>query len=498
MKILKTILLTAIAVVAGFAVSAQVADLQEYAQGRVTSRDFDAAFIGCDGNRAVYVENASSRKKQKTELVAYNMDRQELERVPLTEGSDTRCYGGFINGQHVDLLMADWKGSDMTLYRYRLPLTSLSATGERQTLVDYKGTSGDKMGFRLSASPDQKLLALLYYVGRETQPTEVQVGLYSRELEEYWKVDTKVRNTSLFYLTDSGEVALGGVGGQGCKITIIDGETEVEHIIPKDDLPSNVAEMNLARIAGGRLYFVGTQRGENNGIVKRGRTVYTGIINGTNVRKVFSLCFDTRSKRTSTYWHEFSERDICRINGKKDNYRWSKNELRSVQFFSLNQTMVDRDGYYAMMDQMWTVTVDGVKHHENRTGQVVMRVDNDGRIEWVKVFRMSQMALADAMPMIHYRWVSTEKGPMLVWAEAKKTADYAEEKVKLDYVAFKSSTAAVLTAAIVDRQGNIVRQHWPLPAKTGIQGRPVKMENGNWLIMLRGKSKGKLAVLKVK
>lgn len=167
-----------------------------------------------------------------------------------------------------------------------------------------------------------------------------------------------------------------------------------------------------------------------------------------------------------------------------------------MQFFSLNQTMADRNGYYAMMDQMWTLRVDGALNSENRTGQLVMRVDNDGAIEWVRVFRMSQMAPAGALPMVHYRWLSTERGPMLVWAETKKSAEYAEDKPVVDYIAFKSS--AVLTAAIIDRDGKLIRQHWPLPGKTGLQGRPVLMENGDWLVLLRGKSKGHLATLKMK
>ena len=125
-----------------------------------------------------------------------------------------------------------------------------------------------------------------------------------------------------------------------------------------------------------------------------------------------------------------------------------------------------------------------------------MRVDNDGKIEWVRVFRMCQVSPANVMPMVHYRWLSTVRGPMLVWAEAKNSAEYAEGKPIADYVVFKSS--AVLTAAIIDREGNIVRQHWPLPSKTGLQGRPVLMETGDWLMLLRGKSKGRFATLKLK
>lgn len=488
MKLFKTILLTTIAIMVCYGANAQVADLREYAQNKVSVKTFDAAFIGCDGNRVVYVENASTRKKQKTELVAYNMDRVELVRLPLTEGKDIRCYGGFINGQYVDLLMADWKGNDMTLYRSRRSLETLQPVGERLILADYKGTSGDNIGFRLASSPNQELLALMYYVGRETQATEVQVGLYSRELEEYWKVDTKVRNTSLFHLTDSGEVALGGMDAQGCKISILDGETEVEHIIPRDEIPDNVPEMNLARIANGKIYVVGTQREESK-MVKG--------LSGTQVSQVFSLCYDTKRKSTSVRYYSIKDQDRARlIGGVKDDYKWKKNDWKCVQFFSLNQTMADRDGYYAMMDQMWTLRVDGVLNSENRTGQMVMRVNNDGEIEWVRVFRMSQMAPANGMPMVHYRWVSTPKGPMLVWAEAKKSADYSEEKPIDNFEAFK--TSAVLTAAIIDSKGNLTRQHYPLPSKTGIQGRPTLMENGDWLLLLRGKSKGRLAVLKVK
>ena len=156
----------------------------------------------------------------------------------------------------------------------------------------------------------------------------------------------------------------------------------------------------------------------------------------------------------------------------------------------------DRDGCYAMMDQTWTVTMDGRLSTENRSGQVVMRVDDEGEIEWVRIFRMSQTGTASELPMVHYRWVMTDRGPMLVWAETKKSADYADNEPVIGFVPF--STAGVLTAAIIDSDGNITRQHWPLAAKTGLQGRPTMMENGDWLLLLRGKTKGHLATLKVK
>ena len=88
MKILKTILLTAIAVVACSVVHSQVADLHEYAQSKVSAHDFDANFIGSDGNRAVYVEHIATRKTERAELVAYSMDRQELVRLVLIDGKD--------------------------------------------------------------------------------------------------------------------------------------------------------------------------------------------------------------------------------------------------------------------------------------------------------------------------------------------------------------------------------------------------------------------------
>ena len=489
MKILKTILLTAIAVVACSVVHSQVADLHEYAQSKVSAHDFDANFIGSDGNRAVYVEHIATRKTERAELVAYSMDRQELVRLVLIDGKDKdrRCYGGFVNGQYVDLLMADWKGNDMTLYRERRDLQTLQPAGERLVLADYKGTSGDNMGFRLSSSPNQSLLALLYYVGRENQPTEVQVGLYSRELEEYWKVDTKVRRTSMFFLTDSGEVALGGIDGEGCKITILDGENEVEHLIPTDELPQNAPEMQLARIAKGKIYIVGTQREESK--------ILKGV-NGTQVSVLFSLCHDTKTHNTTARYRSLTDQDRARICCEKDDYKWKKSDLKTVRFFSLNQTFADRDGCYAMMDQTWTVTMDGRLSTENRSGQVVMRVDDEGEIEWVRIFRMSQTGTASELPMVHYRWVMTDRGPMLVWAETKKSAEYADNEPVIGFVPF--STAGVLTAAIIDSDGNITRQHWPLAAKTGLQGRPTMMENGDWLLLLRGKTKGHLATLKVK
>ena len=481
---LKSILLSAIVIAMSFGATAQVADLQEYANGTVVTKTYSPQFIGCDGERVVMVEELG-RRKNRIELVAYSMDQVELGRVMLTDDKELSCYGGFINGSNIDLLMAEWHGDDMKLYRERRNLQSLQPVGEQLVLADYKGTSKDKLGFRLSSSPNQELLALMYYVDRESQMTEVQVALYSRELEEYWKADTRSRKISFFSVTDSGDVLIGGRNDATIEMTVMDGENENSYSIDYGKIITNVAEMSLARYANNKFYFIATHHNDMG----------NKWDNGTLVDYVQSLCYDTKSKDLTEDKYIFTQQDYNRLNNLKDDAKLHKGDNR-VRFCSLNQVMSDNKGYYAMLDQTWTVRVDGQLNSKYRQGQMVVRVDNDGKIEWVKTFRINCSATRDIFPTVGYSWVKTDKGPMLAWVERNSKNEPLQEKPVEEFKPM--SHPGMLTTLRIDAEGNMVRQHYPMASKTGLQGRPSKMETGDWIVILRGKTKGHFGKLTVK
>lgn len=478
MKLNKLMLCLAV-LCAPLAVTAQMAEIEEFPQGKVVARTYEPHFIGSDGNHVWMVE-LTGRMKNKPELVCYNMEQKELSRVQLTDDKETKCYGGYLNNGKLDLLMAQWEGDNMKVYRERRDPVTLQSDGEPLVLADYKGTKGDKMAFAIASSANQQLLAGVYIIGREGQTTELQVALYSRELEEYWKMDTRCRKLDFFHVTDSGEVVLGGRSGSTYTFNILDGEEEQQCTFESD---IRAAEVQLARYAGGRLYLVASH-------IARERYEL-----GVMVDYIAMLCYDTKARELSMEKHDITQLEHNRLYNLKDNAKVKKNDCR-VQYMNLVQTMPDVDGCYVMFDQMWRTLVDGVPTTMQRLGMLVARVGDDGRFEWVRTFRISQTSSWNARAMVDYRWVRTAKGPMLVWTEAFSAKELPEEKPIKDFK--QNNSKGMLTALRMDRDGDMTRQHFPLGAKQGLLGAPHQLDNGDYLLLLRGVSRGYYAKMKMK
>lgn len=469
-------------------VNAQVGEMESYKQGKGLAKTFEPQFIGSDGQQAVFVQ-MTGRMKNKAELVSYDMEQKELVRVRLTENDDLRCYGGYLNASGIDLLMAEWKGDDMKVYRDRRDKTTLQPQGEPLVLSEYHGTKGDKMAFTIQSSANEELLAGIYIIGREGQPVEMQVGLYSRELEEYWKMDTRCRKLDFVYVTDSGEVLIGGYNNPGkFTVTVLDGENETNYDFEENF--GNISEARIARYAKGKIYIVLAHSG-------RGKNEIHPMVD-----YIASLCYDTKRKETTMDKHMITKVEYNRLNNninddaKVKNVMSNKKDDYRVVFFSLNQVMPDKDGCYAMFDQSWRVTLNGTPSEWNRYGMMVARIGNDGKFEWVNTFRIYGPSAWDSRSMSGYRWVRTANGPMLVWAEAKNKKEIPDnEQVKI-YTPM--SSAGMLTAALLDSDGSMERQHFEMPAKQSLMGYPHKLDNGDYLLFIRGKSQGYFAKLKLK
>ena len=127
---------------------------------------------------------------------------------------------------------------------------------------------------------------------------------------------------------------------------------------------------------------------------------------------------------------------------------------------------------------------------------MVARIGNDGKFEWVNTFRIYGPSVWSSRSMSGYRWVRTANGPMLVWAEAKNKKEIPDDEQVKVYTPMNS--AGMLTAALLDSDGSMVRQHFEMPAKQSLMGHPHKLDNGDYLLFIRGKSQGYFAKLKLK
>ena len=489
MQIKKVVLCLLALMVAGqWTVSAQIGEVENYKQGKGLAKTFEPQFIGSDGQVAVFVQMAG-RMKNKAELVSYDMEQKELARVRLSENDDLRSYGGYVNGNYADLLMAEWKGEDMKVYRDRRDKTTLQPVGEPLVLSEYKGTKGDKMAFTIQPSANEELLAGIYIIGREGQPVEMQVSLYSRELEEYWKMDTRCRKLDFVYVTDSGEVLIGGYNNPGkFLVYVLDGENEESYTFEEEF--GKISEARIARYAKGKIYIVLAHSGREKNEIH------------PMVDYIASLCYDTKRKEASVDKHVITQMEYNRLNNnvkddaKVKNVMSNKKDDYRVPFFSLNQVIPDKDCCYAMFDQSWRVTLDGRPSEWNRYGMMVARVDNDGKFEWINTCHFYGCSAWDSRSFSGYRWVRTDKGLLLVWAENKTNIKNKGEEQMRAYTPMNS--AGMLTAALLDGDGSMVRQHFEMPSKQSLMGYPHKMDNGDYLLFIRGKSQGFFAKLKLK
>lgn len=480
MKGLKSMFLAMLVALAAVA-TAQVAEVQTYPQGKALNKSYDLQYIGSDAGRVLLVQPAG-RLRDKAELVCFDMEQKELAREMVCDSKDLQCYGGYWNAGGVDLLMVQRGGNSLKVYRDRRDPATLKGVGEPLVLADYHGTEGDKMGYTLDVSPNQQLLAGVYVVNRETQAAEVQVGLYSRELDEYWKMDSRCRNIDFIHVTDSGEVVLGGYASGRFTFHVLDGESERTYSF--DDEVKSLAEATVARYANGKLYVVASHSNKE----------YAQATN-TMVDYLVSYCYDTRRNEVKVNKHIIDKQEYNRLNNDRDEAKVKKDDYRVI-FMNLVQAMPDRDGCYAMFDQTWTFSLDGVPQERHRMGMMVCRIGDDGQFEWVKTFRISCIAEWGSLPLGGYRWTATGKGPLLVWAESKGTADAPEDKPVNDFKPQNSSP--VLTALRVGRDGSMERQHFEMPSKQGLLGRPHQTAGGDYLLFIRGVSRGCFATLKLK
>ena len=103
------------------AVQAQTITFDQLPEAKGVVKNSIPHFIGCDGESVVLIQR-SGRLKNRLELVKYTLGLKEQCRAGLDGGEDYRCYGGFINDGHIDLLYSTFIGEGMRVYRDRRSL----------------------------------------------------------------------------------------------------------------------------------------------------------------------------------------------------------------------------------------------------------------------------------------------------------------------------------------------------------------------------------------
>ncbi len=471
---------------------AQIADINVMEKkGTVLSKDFDINFIGCDGQQSIFVQNTAlfrigsgKRLGNKKVLVSYDMNQEELARVLLIENeSNLKCYGGYLNGKNVDLLMVEKKDYNMRVYRDRRDFRSLEPKGAQQVLAEFSGSKGDDLMFLCKTSPDGNLLAGLYVVDRENQNTELQVALYNKELDEYWKMDSRCRGLSFMHVTDSGEVLLGANTEDGkFRVFVIDGENE--EMYDFDINTDNLSDVMVTDYADGKIFIAATHSNKDNSNSTISQADY-----------IMAICYNTRNHDVTTDKHFFTKEECNRMDNENDEKKIRKDDFR-INYLCTKQTLPDKDGCYAMFDQSWIKAVNNVPSEYNRWGMMVARINRNGKFEWVKIVRIANSCDYISRTLIGYRWIPTDKGILLVWAANEKNESIPEEKqIKSLYVCNKKVNINMLR---MDSRGNETRQIYPLDSRYGLVGFPHYFGDNQYLLLISGAFKGVFATMKLK
>lgn len=460
--------------------AAQNVELNTEPLGKMLNKSNEPRFIGCKDGKVVTVDYI----KRKAILASYDMAQTELARVELGSEKELNNYGGFINGNYVDLLNVSRTDNSMRVYRDRRDLRTLQPQGDRLTLTEYKGNKDDDFIFALGVSPDQQLLAGVSVAVRKGLDTDVKVALYNRELEEYWHMSARSSGFNQVYVNDSGEVVLANCTVNNKKyntFTIIDGEKEdqVSFKLNDDGYPM---EATLIRYGNGKLIMAVAVREENHVVMPI----------GTNIDRIDFYCYDVRQRSLSITKHNFTDLECNRMANNKDEkspkHHW-------VQFGNIVQSIADDQGAYLMFDQTWRVTKNDIPVEQHRLGMMVLRVDIDGKVQWTRPMRIAAMSSWGGREMVNYSWRRTSKGITLAVPQNAKNIDLPDNKPIKDLRVMKDN--AVLSVISLDRQGHVSRQNFDIGKQSIING-PHTIDSDKFMLFIVGGGKGQFGELIIK
>lgn len=410
-------------------------DLQPEGKGMLNA---DYHFVGCDDGHVVLIE-LGGRHTKRFVLNSYSLDQQLLASVDLGKEKDLDPRGGYINGQHVDLLQVAYPDNGMVVYRERRSLSTLQPEGDTLVLARYSGEKGDLFGCLMAESPNRELLAGAYVAYRKAQGMEVKVGLYNHEMEEYWTMTTDLSDIQSIYVNDEGEVVLYSLDKKGkCRFTVVDGERIENH---EFDLSSSdpIVERGLVRFADGKILIAATVCEDRQTLMPQ----------GSNIDCIDFYCYNTARKHLSVERYRFTNQEVNRLCNEKDDKYHRRNW---IPFGELSQAIADKEGAYVVIDNAWTVTTNGIPKQYNSAGMMVMRVNADGKVLWTHAQRFFATSTNYSWrKYIIQGWLLTPDGIMLAWSDNAKNSSAPDDKPYKQYKA--PSDKSTLNVLLIDKEG---------------------------------------------
>ena len=178
-------------------------------EAKSLSKNSAISYIGSDG-QTVYAIMNQSKVNTRLSLEHFDMNYNSLQSVRLDRETSSSLMGGFLNGDHIDLLLCDQDRTHLLVTHERRNATTLAVEGEPSVLVNETFEKGPTMLYHAAMSPNSKLIASVQSIFSEGLNPEMKVTLYNTELEPYWTMTAPLSGLDFIRVTDEGEVIVGG------------------------------------------------------------------------------------------------------------------------------------------------------------------------------------------------------------------------------------------------------------------------------------------------
>lgn len=431
-------------------------------------------FIGSNADRIYLMrfEDVKGKKnKQNPYLVSYDHNLVEQGRVLLSDKDDQQQYGGYLNENSLDMLMTESTKSEYKVLKVSYDPATLKPQGEAKELVSFARRENGKHYTFVSSSQSQEWLSVILAVVNDNE-AEWLVNMYDTELEELWSMEFRMDVIDDYFITDSGDVIVGGFYKQKnsdetrLQFAVLDGERETAFTC-KEVLP-DLQNMEIVRYADGKIYCTGLLKGEKQDDL------------GRWVSGFYSLVYDTKAKKMSKFEKvEFTKENICDLCNVT---RRMKLKILSTDKLSFASSHYDNDGTTVVYERCFDYYLNYIFTYTDYVGMLMYRIDNNGHIAWNNVVPRDVQAPAGIHNGVRTR---------LVPAGDAYTLFYVDDPVNLtpkpDKPAMVTSidrSKQILMAMTIDHQGNISRKGLEIPSKSVCVGAPHKTSDNEYLLLL--------------
>lgn len=483
---MKRIVLATVASLLMLSVSAQVGTLSLRGKGKTLApASFETFYINGDTS-SILVEQNASAVNSRYELIRMDMNQKEKARVRYRRESGRYYLDGFDNPTSVDLLVCehDQKDNSLKTFHERRDPSTLEVVGTPRMLYSMSGSKKDGLALVYRNSPNHNLQACVYVMKREDEGAEATVALYSRQYEEYWTMTSRLHALDFALVSDSGEVIIGGWAQKkdyseaAFEVTVLDGEKDATYTFTCSE--GRIMEVQFANYSEGRILLFAIVREDGN---KK---------NGSQIDRLLSLCYNTKTGRLSTEIHRLTNQEINRLCNNDDGSRASS----AVEFLQIDGVCPAPDGHYdVLLSQLWTeVDQHGLPNGHFMRGLLVATVDGDGQFTRFHTRHMNSAVPINQMSMNRPRLMRTQGGSIMFYMQHAASANRPQSESTKRYQ--PALMNGVMTAVFFPDEGQPVEQNFELP-KYGIYGLPKRVDDRTFLLFFRNLGKSQVGVFKM-